>query len=133
MIVVDTDVIASFWIKTARTPAALRARRKDPQWVAPLLWRSELRSVLRQHLMRGTLAYSDAVWIAEKAEAMMQGAEFPVGSAEVLKRVEQTGHSSYDCEFVALASSLGVPLVTGDGRVARLFPEVAVLLESYVA
>ncbi len=87
MIVVDTDVIASFWIKTERTPAAIRARRKDPQWCASLLWRSELRSVIRQHLLRGTLGYADCVWIAEKAEAMMRGAEYASQSESVLKLV----------------------------------------------
>ncbi len=132
MIVVDTDVIASFWIKTDRTSAALQARRKDPQWTSVLLWRSELRSVLRQHLLRGTLSYGDCVWIAEKATSMLKGSEYPVVSAAVLKLVEATGHSSYDCEFVALAEALGVQLVTGDRKVARLFPATAVLLEDYV-
>ena len=133
MIVVDTDVIASFWIKTERTPAAIRARRKDPQWCAPLLWRSELRSVLRQHLLRATLSYSDCLWIAQKAEAMLRGAEYAAETASILKLVEETGHSSYDCEYVALAMSLGVPLVTGDAKVARLFAEVAIRLEDYVS
>ena len=131
MIVVDTDVIASFWIKTARTPAVLRARRKDPAWIAPLLWRAEMRSVLRQHLLGATLGYGDCVWVYEKAEAMLRGAEYAVDAAAVLKLVEATRHSSYDCEFVALAMSQRARLVTGDAKVARLFPEVAVPLEDF--
>lgn len=131
MIVVDADVIASFWIKTARTDAALQARRRDADWVAPLLWRSELRSVLRQHLVRGTLGFADAVWISEKAEAVMEGREYAVRSADVLKLAERTGHSSYDCEYVALARAEGVRLVTGDRALARRFPDVAVLLEDF--
>lgn len=133
MIVVDADVIASFWIKTARTDVALQARRRDADWIVPLLWRSELRSVLRQHLVRGTLGFADAVWIAEKAEAVMEGREYAVRSADVLKLVERTGHSSYDCEYVALAEAEGVRLVTGDRAVARRFPDVAVLLEDFVS
>lgn len=133
MIVVNTDVVASFWIKTARTDAALRTRRRDADWVVPLLWRSELRSVLRQHLVRGTLGFADAVWIAEKAEAMLAGREYAVQSADVLKLVEQTGHSSYDCEYVALAEAEGVRLVTGDRAVVQRFPDVAVLLEDFAA
>lgn len=132
MIVVDTDVLAAFWIKTNRTGAALRARRRDADWIVPLLWRSELRSVLRQHLVHGTLGFADALWIMEKAETMMTGREYAVRSADVLKLVERTGHSSYDCEFIALAEAEGVRLVTGDRRVARLFPNVAVLLEDFV-
>ena len=133
MIVVDADVIASFWIKSARTDVAFQARRRDADWIVPLLWRSELRSVLRQHLVRGTLGFADAVWIAEKAEAVMEGREYAVRSADVLKLAERTGHSSYGCEYVALAEAKGVRLVTGDRAVVRRFPDVAVLLEDFVA
>jgi predicted nucleic acid-binding protein len=138
VIVVDADVIAAFWIKTARTDVALQARRRDADWIAPVLWRSELRSVLRQHLVRGTLGFADAVWIAEKAEAVMEGREYAARSADVLKLAERTGCSgtsvsSYDCEYVALAEAEGVRLVTGDRRVVERFPDVAVLLEDFVA
>lgn len=132
MIVVDTDVIASFWIKTVRTPAAHHARRRDPDWIAPILWRSEMRSVLRQHLIRGMLSVADTLWIAEKAEAMMEGHEYGVLSSDVLKLVNFTEHSSYDCEYVALAQAEGLRLVTGDKRLARLFLDTAVLLEDFV-
>ncbi|HUF10543.1 MAG TPA: type II toxin-antitoxin system VapC family toxin [Rhodothermales bacterium] len=131
MIVVDTDVIAAFWIRGPRTPAALGARRRDPDWAAPVLWRSEFRSVLRQYMLAGHIGYSDAVWIADKAEASMRGKEYTVATASVLKLVERTGHSSYDCEFVALADAMGLHLVTGDGKIARVFPDVAVSLEEF--
>ena len=132
MIVVDTDVIASFWIKSTRTHAALRVRRRDADWIAPVLWRSEFRSVLRQYILAGHIGYADAVWIAEKAETTMRGKEYTVGTDAVLKLVEQSHHSSYDCEYVALAEAEGLRLVTGDRTVARLFPRVAILLEVFV-
>ena len=131
MIVVDTDVIAGFWIKTARTDAALRARRRDADWIAPVLWRSEMRSVLRQHLAQGTLGFADAVWVAEKAEAMMRERKYAVRSADVLKLARRTGHSSYDCEYVTLAEAEGLRLVTGDRKLVRLFPNTAILLEDF--
>ncbi|MEM1042390.1 MAG: type II toxin-antitoxin system VapC family toxin [Bacteroidota bacterium] len=132
MIVIDADVIASFWIKGPRTAAVLRARRRDTDWIVPLLWQSEFRSVLRQHLVHGSLSFADAVWVANKAEAMLSGRAYEVRSADVLKLVERTGHSSYDCEYVALAEAEQVPLVTGDRRVAERFPDIAVLLEAFV-
>ena len=132
MIVVDTDVIAAFWIRTVRTPVALQVRRRDPAWAAPLLWRSEFRSVLRHYIQAGHMTYADAVWIGEKAEADMRGREYAVKTPDVLQIVRRTGHSSYDCEYVALAETLGVPLVTGDGKIARLFPDVAVAVEDFV-
>lgn len=132
MIVVDTDVIAAFWIRSTRTSAALAARRRDAHWIAPELWRSEFRSVLRQYIRAGYMGYADAVWIAEKAEATMRGRAYSVETAAVLKLVAYTGHSSYDCEYVALAEAEGLRLVTGDQRLAEVFPHVAVLLEDFV-
>ena len=133
MIVVDSDVLAAFWIRSARTPDALRARRRDADWIAPVLWRSEFRSVLRQYVVAEQMRYADALWIAQKAEAALRGKEYAVETSDVLKLVEQTGHSSYDGEYVALAEAEGVRLVTGDRKVARLFPNVAVPLEDFAS
>ena len=46
MIVVDSNVIAYCWINGERTALAHRLRRLDPDWHAPVLWRSELRNIL---------------------------------------------------------------------------------------
>ena len=112
--------------------AALQVRRRDPVWAAPLLWRSEFRSVLRQYMQAGHMTYADVVWMAEKAEADMRGKEYAVKTRDVLQLVRRTGHSSCDCEYVSLAEALGLPLVTGDGKIARLFPDVAVAVEDFV-
>jgi hypothetical protein len=87
--------------------------------------------VLRHYLLGGYLTAAQARWLAEKAEADLRERERPVATPAVLKLVERTRHSSYDCGFVALADAHGVRLVTGDHRVARLFPETAVLLEAF--
>lgn len=82
---------------------------------------------------RNMLEYSDALWVAEKSELLLRKHEQAVASSDVLKLVKQTGHSSYDCEYVVLAQQLSVQLVTGDRKVARLFPDTAVLLGDYFA
>ena len=133
MIVVDTDVVSAFWIRGDRTAAARRARKRDGDWVVPPLWRSEFRSVLRQYLVGGHVSLGQALWFAEKAEADLRGSERAPGTAGVLQLVERTGHSAYDCEYVALAEAEGARLVTGDRTVARLFPATAVLLEDFAA
>ncbi len=40
---------------------------------------------------------------------------------------------AYDCEFVALARDLNVPLVTSDKQVLTQFPDVATSLATFVA
>ena len=46
MIVVDTNVIHYCWVRGQNTEIAQAVRQKDPEWHAPILWRSELRNVL---------------------------------------------------------------------------------------
>ena len=125
MIVVDTNVIAYLWLPGVRTAAAERLLKRDPDWNAPLLWRSEFRNVLAGYLRRRTVKLETALQIADGAEEQMRGREFSVPSAQVLARAEESGCSAYDCEFVVLAEELGVSLVTTDVKLLKSFPSVA--------
>jgi predicted nucleic acid-binding protein len=129
MIVVDTNVLAYLWLPGDRTEPAERLLRSDPDWNAPLLWRSEFRNVLAGYLRRGHLDLETALQIADEAEAQMRGREFSVPSAQVLARVEGSDCSAYDCEFVVLAEELGAPLFTSDERLLRSFPGITKRLE----
>jgi predicted nucleic acid-binding protein len=124
MIVVDTNVLAYLWLPGERTKAAERLLKKDPDWNAPLLWRSEFRNVLAGCLRRGDLSLDTALQIADGAEGQMRGREFTVPSAQVLKRVDGSDCSAYDCEFVVLADELGVSLVTSDAKLLKSFPAI---------
>lgn len=124
MIVVDTNVLAYLWLPGERTQAAERLLKRDPEWNAPLLWRSEFRKVLAGCLRRGDLSLETALQIADGVEGQMRGREFSVPSAQVLARVEESDCSAYDCEFVALADELKVSLVTVDVRLLKSFPAI---------
>ncbi len=126
MIVVDTNTIAYLLISGEHTSSATAVLEKDHKWVAPLLWRSEFLSVLAVYLRRGFMGFSDALELMEGAESLMRGSEYEVASSEVLRLVLDSGCSAYDCEFVALAQILGIPLVTSDKKILALFPHVAV-------
>ena len=60
----------------------------------------------------------------------MAGA-YNVSSEKVLELACDSGCTAYDCEYVALAQELGVPLVTTDKQVLRAFPKTAVSLEKF--
>lgn len=133
MIVVDNDVISYFWIRmdTERASLAQDVRERDPDWVAPRVWRSEFRNVLRGYMSGGYMTLAEAIDYARRAEEDLRESTRSVPTRRVLQLVDETDHSAYDCEYVALAQELNVTLVTGDRAVADLFPDTAVLLERY--
>jgi len=133
MIVVDSNIIGYLYLASERSTQAEQALRKDPQWAAPLLWRSEFRSVLALYLRRRLLSLAEAQQIMDEALGLMSGQEYEVTSAHVLLLVAASPCSAYDCEFVALAQDLDVPLVTVDKQILEQFPAVAVSLENFVA
>jgi predicted nucleic acid-binding protein len=128
VIVVDSNIIAYCWIHGDRTALAHELRRKDPEWHAPVLWRSELRNILTGYRRDGSLSSTDARRIMAAAESGLAGREHHLPSDRVLDVVEHGRLSAYDGEFVALAEILGVTLVTEDRAILTAFPDRAVSL-----
>lgn len=126
MIVADTNLIAYLLIASEHTAAAEKVRVQDGTWLAPPLWRSEFRNVLSLYVRLGKLDLQDAADFAAASEALMQGREIEVDSPTVLRLAARSGCSAYECEFVALAQGVGVPLVTADRKVLAAFPGLAV-------
>ena len=76
-------------------------------------------------MRRGTLDFEQACAIQREPESLLDGAEHEPDSRHVLELVRGSDCSAYDCEFVALAETLGTQLVTMDGRLLRAFPGIA--------
>jgi predicted nucleic acid-binding protein len=126
--VVDTNVIAYLYLPGDMTPRAEKLLLRDPEWAAPLLWRSELRNILALYVRKSLLALDQALQIQREAESLLAPHEYAVNSLEVLSLANQSTCSAYDCEFVALANSLGVKLVTMDAKLRAAFPKVTASL-----
>ena len=125
MIVVDTNVIHYCWVRGQNTEVAQSVRRKDPDWHAPILWRSELRSMLTAYLRRRLMSRIQIAEILRIADRAFVESEHIVGDDLVLDVVESSALTAYDAEFVALADALSVPLVTADKAVLKAFPNRA--------
>lgn len=125
MIVVDSNVIAYCWLNGERTSLAHRLRRRDPDWHAPVLWRSELRNILTGYRRDGSLDAAHTRRIMAAAEAGLAGREHYLPSARVFLVTERSRLSAYDAEFVALAEILRVRLVTEDRAILAAFPQFA--------
>jgi len=50
-----------------------------------------------------------------------------------MQLVKSSQCSAYDCEFIALAQYLDVPLITADKKILREFSKIAQTAESYLA
>lgn len=128
MTVVDSNVIAYLLIRGEHTRNAEKALRTDPEWVAPVLWRSEVRNVLSTYVLLGHFPARFALQLMDEAYDLMRGGEYEVKSDDVLLLAADSGCSAYDCEFVALARDLEVPLLTSDRKILEAFPDIAVSL-----
>jgi predicted nucleic acid-binding protein len=118
--VVDTNVIAYLFLPSEYTAHAEALLVRDPEWAAPVLWRSEFRNVLAGYMRRNRLQ--------SEAEDLLAGNEYNVDSARVLELVRDSDCSAYDCEFVAVAMHLGVKLVTTDAKLVKAFPRQVIAL-----
>ena len=125
MIVVDTNILAYLYLPTEHTQKVEDLLSKDPDWIAPTLWRSELRNVLALYLRKNILTFEQALAIQGEAEALLQDNEYFVNSHDVLQLVKNSECSAYDCEFVALAQSMNVQMITMDKKILKNFPETA--------
>jgi len=131
VIVADTNLIVYLLVPGQYTEMAEAVFRKDPHWIAPLLWRSEFRNVLIFYLRRGLIGMDEALDTMEQAEELMKGQEFEAESSRVLRLASASGCSAYDCEFAALAQDLGVPLVTADRSLIAKFRPTAVSMRAF--
>jgi len=131
VIVVDTNVLAYLYLPGDFTSEAETLLKRDPDWAAPILWRSEFRNILTGYMRSGRLTFEQACSIQEEAQALLAGAEFEVDSPSVLKLARDSGCSAYDCEFVTLARDGGMKLATMDAEVLEAFPETAMALVAF--
>lgn len=133
MIVADTNLLIFLYVQGQRTEESEAVLRRDAVWTAPLLWRSEFRNAMLGLVRKDALMLEEALSIVDEAERWLAGREYSVISRHVLTLAGQSGCSAYDCEFVALARDLGVPLVTTDRQILRAFTAVAVSPSSFAA
>jgi predicted nucleic acid-binding protein len=131
LIVADANLVVYLLLPGQRSDDAVAALERDSDWRLPPLWRSEVRNALRGHVRAGDIDLSTAIAAMADAVLRFRAAEEYVDSARVLELACGTGLSAYDCEYVALAESLGVPLVTADDRILRTFRDVAVDLAAF--
>lgn len=133
MIVADTNLLIYLYVQGQRTEEGEAVLQRDALWAVPLLWRSEFRNSLIGLVRANALQLDDALTVIDEAERWLTGREYSVLSRQVLTLASRSGCSAYDCEFVALAQDLEVPLVTNDRQLLKVFPTIAVSPSTFTA
>ena len=131
MIVADTNLIVYLFITGDQTSLAQRILAKDPHWIVPPLWQSEFRNVLAAYIRRG-MTLSQAKQLMSHALQTLENRQILPPNEKVLDLVAESDCTAYDCEFVALAREVNVPLVTADKQLLNRFPDCAISLEDFV-
>jgi predicted nucleic acid-binding protein len=129
VIVVDANVLLYLLIPGKHTADAERWLEHDPDWAVPRLWRSEVRNVLATYLRAGRIEQAEALALFQRAVLIIGLEEYEVETVEVLRLAQASGCSAYDCEYVALAQFLDVPLVTADRKLRLAFPGCTLALD----
>ena len=132
MIVADTNVIAYLWIPGEHTLLIEKVLEKDQEWAAPLLWRSEFMSVLFGYIRIKKIDKPLALKTILAAIEFMKNREYLLLTEKVLNLVHESNCSAYDCEYVALAQDLGVPLVSMDKKLIQTFPKIVVSAGEFI-
>ncbi|MCA9956763.1 MAG: type II toxin-antitoxin system VapC family toxin [Ardenticatenaceae bacterium] len=132
MIVVDSNIIAYWLLPGEKMAEAESVWQKDSNWIVPPLWKSEFRNILAQYLRHKKLSLAESQALLKEAEAILEHKAYEVDSDWVLRLVNRSSCSAYDCEYVSLAQRFGVLLVTADKEVLREFPETAVSPQQFV-
>ena len=126
MIVADANQVVYLYIQAGDlTDRAEAVYQRDREWAVPYLWRSEVRNALARLIRERRITLDHACVLLADAEALLKAQEYLVASPDVLSLAAQSGCTAYDCEYVALAEGLEVPLVTEDRDVLRAFPQRA--------
>jgi predicted nucleic acid-binding protein len=133
VIVVDTNLIAYAVLPGEHSASALAIAERDPAWVAPALWRRELRNVLATSMRVRGLTLANALAAFAAAEQLVSDATIEPSTEECLRLAARGRVSAWDAEFVFVAGALGLPLVTADRRLARAFPKEVVTVADVVA
>ncbi len=132
MIVVDNNIICYYYIEGKYTSLVEKLYEKDPGWVVPSIWKSEFCNVLARYFRQKILSFQEVTSILNEAELLFYEKEYTIPSSDIMELVRECDCSAYDCEYVALAHYLKVPLLTMDKKILKSFHMTTKSLEDYL-
>jgi predicted nucleic acid-binding protein len=133
VIVVDVNVIVYLLTETPQRELARQVHERDGDWLVPPLWRHEMLNVLATLTRQDVLNTSSALTVWRNALTLLGSREQRPDMEYALSLAIEHGISAYDAQYVALAASLGIQLVSEDKKLQRVLPDRAVSMTDVTA
>ena len=131
MIVVDTNVVAYFFIEGEKTQAARNLWATESSWVVPILLKYEFLNVVATYCHHGGMTLIEAERLLRSVDETLELEFSETDSLECLQLAVENNISAYDAHFISLAKTMGVPLVTADKKLVSIFPQIAMSLSKW--
>ena len=133
MLVIDTNIIAALYVRSARTDAVTKLFAQDQIWRTEPLALIELSNVLVSYERARYITAAAARDCLERAAAFLQPNLFRVSHQAALDAALRYGTTAYDARFLAMAQQLDSPLVTEDAKLRAAAPKLTQSLAEALA
>ena len=133
MLLVDTNIIAPLYVRSARTDAVEELFARDAVWRTEPLALIELSNVLITYERSCYINAATARDCLDRAAAFLQPHLFRVSHQAALDAALDYHVTAYDGRFLALAQRLDTRLVTEDARLRAAAPALTQSLAEALA
>ncbi len=133
MIVVDANILVYSLIEGDYSPLVHKLRERDMDWRTTGLCLHEILNVLATYQRRGILTLAQCKKLLDHAERFMKVAQCEVKMNAALAVAAKYAITGYDAQYVALAQSLHVPLITEDRKLRDAVPGIAFSMQEFLA
>ena len=133
MLVVDTNIIAPFYIRGAYTERVHELHRSDSLWRTDPLALIEFSNILATYQRARYLTTSEARRCLVEAEQFLRPHYLQVTHETALSVAIRYGVTSYDARFLAAALHLNTRLITEDKQLRAAAPNLTQSLADALA
>jgi predicted nucleic acid-binding protein len=132
MIVIDANILIYALIECDNSHLIPKLRAKDADWRTTELCRHETLNVLATYQRRGVLTLEQCQELLTHANRFIAQAQCEVNFATSLDIAAKYGISGYDAQYVELAASLSVPLISEDRKLRQAAPEMVMSMQQFI-
>jgi len=133
MLLVDTNIIAPLYVRSAGSQAVAKLFARDAVWRTEPLALIELSNVLIAYERARYITAATARDCLNRAAPFLQPHLFRVSHQAALDAALRFRTTAYDARFLALARQLGVRLVTEDAKLRAAAPALTQSLAEALA